>query len=54
MPSPIAGRHHLHQHHYGKDQGDARKRRSPEFADEVGLNQPDRGLSHHHQHVRRR
>src|SRR5262249_32386862 len=34
-----------------KNQSDAGERIGPEFADEIGLNEPDRGLHHHYQHV---
>jgi hypothetical protein len=46
-------RHHLHQHHHRKHQRDARKGGGPELTDEISLDQPDRSLCPHHQHVRR-
>ena len=49
-----AGRHHLHQHQHREDQRHAGQRVGAELADEVGLDQADGGLDHHHQHVGRR
>ena len=49
-----AGRHHLHQHQDGKDQRDTGERIGAELGDKIGLDEPDRGLHEHHQHVRRR
>ena len=49
-----ARRHHLHQHHHREDQRHPGKRIGSEPADKIGLDQPDRGLHDHHQHIRRR
>ena len=48
-----ARRHHLHQHQHGKDERDAGQRIGPELGDEIGLDEPDRGLHEHHQDVGR-
>ena len=49
-----ARRHHLHEHQHGKDQRDAGQRIGPELGNKIGLDEPDRGLHEHHQHVGRR
>ena len=49
-----ARRHHLHQHDDREHQRDAGERGGAELADEIGLDQPDRGLRHHDEHVGRR
>ena len=45
LPHSAAG-HHLHQHHQRKDERDAGKHISPDLADEIGVDEPDRSLGH--------
>jgi hypothetical protein len=48
-----ARRHHLHQHQDGEHQRDARERVRAEHADEIGLDEPDRSLHEHDEHIGR-
>ena len=49
-----AGRHHLQQHEQRKHQRHAGQRIEAELGDEIGLDQPDRRLHHHDDHVGQR
>jgi hypothetical protein len=53
MPtSHRARRYHLQQHEQGEHQRHAGECVEPEFGDEIGFDQPDRGLHHHDRYIR--